>query len=87
MADIEAGTADYTTSPARPSLTERLACARRRYGPGSPAAAHGDQRYFATPLPALDFYRLNTHRPLFADVRLRQAVNYAIDRAALARLG
>ena len=30
---------------------------------------------------------LNTHRPLFRDVRLRQAVNYAIDRRALARIG
>jgi ABC-type transport system substrate-binding protein len=30
---------------------------------------------------------LNTHRQLFRDRRLRQAVNYAIDRQALARLG
>ena len=30
---------------------------------------------------------LNTSRPLFADVKLRRAVNYAIDRRALARLG
>ena len=38
------------------------------------------------PLPKLALYALNTHRPLFADVRLRQAVNYAVDRAELARL-
>jgi ABC-type transport system substrate-binding protein len=30
---------------------------------------------------------LNTSRPLFADVNLRKAVNYAIDRPALIRLG
>ncbi len=29
---------------------------------------------------------LNTHRPLFRDVRLRQAVNYAIDRRKLAEI-
>ena len=30
---------------------------------------------------------LNTSRPLFADARLRKAVNYAIDRRALAHIG
>jgi YVTN family beta-propeller protein len=58
-----------------------------RYGAGSPAARAGHQQYFVTPEPSVDFYALNTHRPLFADLRMRQAVNYAIDRAALARLG
>ncbi len=37
--------------------------------------------------PQLDMVVLNTHRRLFADVRLRQAVNFAIDRTALAALG
>ena len=35
----------------------------------------------------LDFFYLNTHRPLFSNVRVRQAVNYAIDRRALAAAG
>ncbi len=35
----------------------------------------------------LVFIALNTHRPLFSEVRLRQAVSYAIDRRALARVG
>jgi ABC-type transport system substrate-binding protein len=35
----------------------------------------------------LRFLALNTHRPLFRDARLRRAVNYAIDRSALAQLG
>ena len=30
---------------------------------------------------------MNTSRPLFSDVRLRRAVNYAIDRAALVAQG
>ena len=45
------------------------------------------QRYFVNPQLELDFFDLNTHRPLFSDVRLRQAVNYAIDRRALAQVG
>jgi peptide/nickel transport system substrate-binding protein len=39
------------------------------------------------PVLQLDFYYLNTHRSLFRDVRLRQAVNYALDRRALAAVG
>jgi peptide/nickel transport system substrate-binding protein len=35
----------------------------------------------------IDMLTLNTHRPLFADVRIRRAANYAIDRTALAALG
>jgi ABC-type transport system substrate-binding protein len=35
----------------------------------------------------LDYFFLNTHRTLFSDVRVRQAVNYAIDRRALAAVG
>ena len=47
----------------------------------------GAQQYFANPAPQLDYFVLNTHRPLFRDVRMRQAVNYAIDRQALAESG
>ena len=36
---------------------------------------------------ALGYLELNTHRPLFASARMRQAVNYAIARRALARQG
>ena len=85
IAQVEAGTADYATNGAVDSTNvARLAA---RYGPHSPAAKSGHQQYFVNPQPALDFFALNTHRPLFADARIRQAVNYAIDRAALARIG
>ena len=49
--------------------------------------ARGRQRYFVNSGLQLDYFVLNAHRPLFRDVRLRQAVNYAIDRRALAELG
>jgi serine/threonine protein kinase len=55
-----------------------------RYGPGSTAARAGDPRYFREPMPMLDDLVFNTRRPLFRDKRLRRAVNYALDRRALA---
>ena len=89
--EIEAGLADYTTvgsgwsaSAARAAQASRLAA---RYGAGSAAAARGAQQYFANPGAQLDYFVLNTHRPLFSDVHMRQAVNYAIDRRALAQRG
>ena len=87
--EIVAGTADYTdlslyASTTLPAIASRLAA---RYGPGSAAAARGRQQYFVSPGLQLDYFDLNTHRKLFSDVRVRQAVNYAIDRRALARLG
>ena len=92
VSEIEAGTADYTTlgwvdyniTPEIPALASGLA---PRFGPGSAAAAHGRQQYFVNPLLAVDYFDLNTHRTLFSDVRVRQAVNYAIDRRALAAVG
>jgi YVTN family beta-propeller protein len=95
VAAVKAGTADYTTLALGPSpgaglagtVAAQAAQLAARYGPGSPAAADGRQRYFVNPLMELDYFVLNTHRPLFSDVHLRQAVNYAIDRRALAALG
>jgi YVTN family beta-propeller protein len=88
VADIEAGRADYTTlgSTAR-SLATLAARLAGRYGPASPAASRGHQQYFINPGLQLDYFVLNTHRPLFSDAQLRQAVNYAIDRRELAALG
>jgi len=56
----------------------------RRSGAGSATARAGRQQYFLYPAPALDYIVFNTNRPVFRDVRLRRAVNYAIDRHALA---
>jgi YVTN family beta-propeller protein len=87
---IEAGIADFTdfslyrSSPALGALAARLTA---RYGPASPAARRGRQQYFVNPGLQLDYFALNTHRTLFSDVRVRQAVNYAINRRALAQLG
>ena len=44
----------------------------------------GQQRYFPTTARFIDYSCFNTKRPLFRDVSLRRAVNYALDRPALA---
>jgi YVTN family beta-propeller protein len=82
--DVQTGSADYAVDGITPSLAPAL---ESKYGPQSEAAKKGRQQYFINPQPALTFIVLNTHRPLFADVRMRQAVNYAIDRRSLARVG
>jgi peptide/nickel transport system substrate-binding protein len=94
VAAVKATTADYTSlnwangsSGLAISLAAEASRLAAEYGPGSAAAAHGGRQFFVNPLPGLDYFILNTHRPLFSDVRMRQAVNYAIDRTALAALG
>ena len=84
LAEIKAGTADYAVDglprDAGPGLESQ-------YGPGSKAARSGHQRYFISPANGIRVLHMNTSRPLFSDVRLRRAVNYAIDRPALAAQG
>jgi YVTN family beta-propeller protein len=88
VAAVEAGRADLVAlaapaigpgadAPLVRSLTVR-------YGPHSEAARAGGQRLFTGPAPNVYWFGLNTRRPLFSDARLRKAVNYAIDRRALA---
>jgi YVTN family beta-propeller protein len=87
---VVAGRSDYVSAdqlaldadvPSQPFAT-----LERRYGPFSRAARAGRQQYFVNPTLSLNSFALNTSRPLFASTRLRQAVNYAIDRQALAQV-
>jgi ABC-type transport system substrate-binding protein/tRNA A-37 threonylcarbamoyl transferase component Bud32 len=55
------------------------------YGAESAAAQAGRQRYYRLPTPWEDGLVLNAARPLFSDIRLRRAVNDALDRRALAK--
>jgi hypothetical protein len=59
---------------------------RLLYGPGSPAAGRGLQQWFPSIDSCVGFIPLNNERPLFADVNMRKAVNYALDRTALTTL-
>ena len=80
MAAVEAGRADYVSAVP----PERVPALDRRYGPHSRAARAGGQRYFSSPEAVVHYFALNARRPLFARTRMRQAVNEALDRRALA---
>jgi YVTN family beta-propeller protein len=92
VADVEAGRAEYTDigrwggvrGVTLTALVSRLAA---RYGSARPGPAGERPQYSVNPLLWEDFIFLNTHRPLFSDVRTRLAANYAVDRRALAALG
>jgi len=79
VADIEAGHADYVADQ-DPDLAPGAAVARQF----SQSSAGQPRRYFATPLLATDELAFDTKHGLFADARMRKAVNYALDRPALA---
>jgi YVTN family beta-propeller protein len=89
VSDVQAGIADYTPLEGLSEASARKTALHlaARYGPGSTAARAGRQQYFVDPAPQLDYFVLNTHRPLFASTQMRRAANYAIDRRALAQLG
>jgi YVTN family beta-propeller protein len=89
VSDVEAGTADYASLFGLSPVNVRALASHldARYGPGSRAARAGAQQFFVNPVLEVDYFYLNTHRPLFANVHMRQALNYAIDRRALANLG
>jgi peptide/nickel transport system substrate-binding protein len=89
---VRTGRADYTStavgnqhsgSAAPLDVRARLA---REYGPHSAAARAGRQRYFTNRTLAIQYLYLNSRRPLFASARMRRAVNFAVDRTALARV-
>ena len=80
--EIEAGTADFADVGNLPG--GQIASLAARYGPDSPAARAGRQRFFVNPLLGFVYLALNTSRPLFANADLRKAVNYALDRRAIA---
>jgi ABC-type transport system substrate-binding protein/DNA-binding SARP family transcriptional activator len=84
VSEIEAGKADYAVDGPPPDAGPRL---ETQYGAGSNAAKSGHQQYFISQANGARFLHMNTSRPLFSDVGLRRAVNYAIDRAALAAQG
>ncbi len=80
VSQVEAGSTDYAGDGVPAQANARLAA---RYGPRAGAARAGRPQYDVDPVLSTRFLALNTSRPLFANPRLRSAVNYAIDRPAL----
>ena len=80
LLDVKSDKIDWIADGLPPTAHQELA---RDYGAGSQAAKDGKQRYFVNPSLSFRYLALNTSRPLFSNLKLRQAVNYAINRPAL----
>ncbi len=72
--EVERGEVDWMKNPPPP---ERYAAVRERY--------EGSQ-FREDPTISLYYFWMNTQQPPFDDVRVRRAVNYAVDPAALERI-
>lgn len=77
---LKNGEADYAADGIPPSQNAPLG---REFGPDSPAAQQGKQQFFINSALIFQYLGLNTSRPLFSDVNVRKAVQFAIDRRAL----
>jgi YVTN family beta-propeller protein len=80
QADVEHNHADYNFG-ALANPTNGAARLERLYGPSS-----GDHRWFEHPEESVGWIILNSNRPPFSNVRMRRALNFAIDRPALRNL-
>jgi ABC-type transport system substrate-binding protein len=80
LLQVRAGQADYDLAGLPPtahaSLSEEFGV--RREGPG---------RYFVNPTLAVTYVALNVSRPFFSSLAARRAVNWAVDRPAVLRVG
>jgi peptide/nickel transport system substrate-binding protein len=74
--DVANGTLDSVA--ATPDLSQQLAGLVRRYGINK-------SRLFVSPDVLTQMFVMNTRRPLLRDVRLRHALNFAVDRRAVVR--
>jgi YVTN family beta-propeller protein len=83
VAQIEGGRVDYAVDGTPPTAAKRL---EERYGLRSVRAKAGKRQFFNNPTPQTFYLAMNTSRPPFSDLKMRRAVNYAIDRALLASL-
>jgi ABC-type oligopeptide transport system substrate-binding subunit len=81
---VDSGSWDGVMNLYDPLLDPTGAIAHR-WGPDSPAATSGDQRYYAVPMPAVEAVAFNAGRPPFSDPTVRRAAALALDRSALAR--
>ena len=74
---VKAGQADYDMGGLPPTAHQELF---NRYGVNK-------SRYFVNPGPNVTYLALNTSRSAFKNANVRKAVNYAIDRPAILRVG
>jgi ABC-type oligopeptide transport system substrate-binding subunit len=79
LLQVKAGQADYDIGGLPPTAHADLA---KQYG----VHKGGPYRYFVNGGLNIDYVALNTSRPAFANVALRKAVQFAVDRPALVRV-
>jgi DNA-binding SARP family transcriptional activator/ABC-type transport system substrate-binding protein len=84
ISEVERGKADHVGEfDLQFGNTDLLANGRSadRYGP---PRREGKPQFLVSPVLAIDYLAFNTRSPLFADARMRRAVNFALDRRAIA---
>jgi peptide/nickel transport system substrate-binding protein len=83
LLQTKAGQVDWGADEVYPSEYANL---WNKYGPTSKLGKNGRQQFFVNPLLAVSYLAMNTSRGVFLNnVKLRQAVNYAVDRPNLMR--
>jgi peptide/nickel transport system substrate-binding protein len=75
LLEVKQGTKDYDAGGLPPTAVAQLGA---QFGVNK-------GRFFVHPIVETDYVALNTSRPLFGNLKMRQAVNYAIDRPAMLR--
>jgi len=78
---IRNGQLDYSPDALAPAQYFQL---NKEFGPQGTWSG-GYQRFFITPGAIVSYLALNVSRPAFSNEMVRQAVNYAIDRPAIAQ--
>ena len=76
---IKNGELDYSPD----ALAAQYFQLNKEFGPNGTSGQ--PQRFFLTPAASVSYLGLNTTRPAFSNPLVRQAVNYAIDRPAIAQ--
>jgi peptide/nickel transport system substrate-binding protein len=74
--EAKGGTLDYVNDAVAPAQIRPL---YQQYGPGTA----GGERLFLNPCLCVRYMGLNTTRPAFSNPKVRQAVNWAIDRPGI----
>jgi ABC-type transport system substrate-binding protein len=81
--EVKNGSLDYTPDALVPADYFQL---NQQFGPHGTANTNGAQRFFLTPAATVTYMAMNTSRPAFSNQLVRQAVNYAINRSAIAKV-
>jgi len=78
--EIKQGNADYLGDGPPPAQNAELGST---VGPDSPVAGTDKQMFFVDPILSTSYLAMNTSRPNFDNEKVRQAVNFALDRPAI----